>query len=178
KIAIMHGYKLFDTGMPTNSAPRVLLLAVLILNFATILPENGAPKDIVDEWLANAFQNVRGNKFELEGDQKDSLLEAIAVAAYTLVHFRHKEIIPTLQQADNQSLIIAQRTSGFFRSLTVNKSELREAIGPISDFCYDSKKTYNRLLPMLQDNEARESVNTILGALDEIEGRLRPGSKG
>ena len=172
KIAIMHGYKLFDTGMPTNSAPRVLLLAVLILNFTTILPENGAPKDIVDEWLANAFQNVRDNKFELEGDQKDSLLEAIAVAAYTLVHFRHKEIIPTLQQADNQSLIIEQKTSGFFSSFTVDRAAVRAAARPIVDFCSESKKTYYRLLPMLQDEKARESEGTILSALGEIEGRL------
>lgn len=172
KIAIMHGYKLFDTGMPTNSAPRVLLLAVLVLNFTTILPENGAPKDIVDEWLANAFQTVRDNKFELEGDQKDSLLEAIAVAAYTLVHFRHKEIIPTLQQADNQSLIIEQKTSGFFSSFTVDRAAVRAAARPIVDFCSESKKTYYRLLPMLQDEKARESVGTILSALGEIEGRI------
>jgi hypothetical protein len=172
KIAIMHAYKLFDTGMPKNSVARVLLLAVMILNFDTILREDGAPKDVVDEWLTYAFQNVRDNKVEMVGDQRDSLFEAIASAAYTLVQFRHKEIIPTLREADNQSLIIKQKTSGFFSSFTVDRAEVRAVARPIVDFCSESKKTYYRLLPMLRDEKARESVNTILIAIVEIEGRL------
>jgi len=172
KIAIMHGYKLFDTGMPTNTVQRVLLLVVLILNFDEILQENGAPKDVMDEWLTYAFQNIRDNKVEMEEDQKESLLDAIAAAAYTLVHFRHKEIIPTLREAYSQSTLIVQKTSGFFNSLTVDRTAVRAAARPVFDFCSESKKTYYRLLPMLRDEKARESVNTILGALGEIEGRL------
>jgi tetratricopeptide (TPR) repeat protein len=172
KIAIMHGYKLFDTGMPMNSVARVLLLAVLILNFKTILPEDGAPKDVVDEWLTHAFQNVSREQFEMDGDQKESLLEAIAAAAYILVHFRHKEIIPTLRQADNQSLIIAQKTSGFFSSFTVDKSAVRGAARPIFDFCAESKRTYARLRPMLKDETARNSVDAMVKVLDEISARV------
>lgn len=172
KIAIIHSHKLFNTGMPKNSVARVLLLAVMILNFEAILPDDGAPKDVVDEWLAHAFQNVRDGKIEMNGNQKESLLEAIAAAAHTLVRFRHKEIIPTLQQADNQSLIIEQKTSGFFSSFTVDRAAVRAVARPIVDFCSESKKTYYRLLPMLQDEKARESVGTILSAIGEIEGRL------
>lgn len=172
KIAIMHSYKLFNTGMPKNSVARVLLLAVMILNFEAILPDDGAPKDVVDEWLTHAFRNVSGEQFEMDGDEKETLLGAIAAAAYTLVHFRHKEILPTLKQADNQSLIIAQKTSGFFSSFTVDKTAIRGAARPIFDFCAESKRTYLRLKPMLQDEKARESVSTMINVLDEVSGRV------
>jgi hypothetical protein len=145
---------------------------MLILNFDAILPDDGAPKDVVDEWLTHAFRNVSSDQIEMVGEQKENLLEAIAAAAYTLVQFRHKEIFPTVRQAENQSLIIAQKTSGFFGSLTADKSAIRRAARPIFDFCAESKRTYVRLRPMLQDDKARESIDTMVGILDEISARV------
>jgi hypothetical protein len=172
KIAILQSYKLFDSGLPKNTVQRALLLAMLILNFDAILPDDGAPKDVVDEWLTHAFRNVSSDQIEMVGEQKENLLEAIAAAAYTLVQFRHKEIFPTVRQAENQSLIIAQKTSGFFGSLTADKSAIRRAARPIFDFCAESKRTYVRLRPMLQDDKARESIDTMVGILDEISARV------
>ena len=172
KFAIVQSFRLFEAGLPTTSVERVLLLVVLILNFEAVIDDDGAPKDVVDEWLAYAFRNVRKNRVEMEGEQKTFLLEAIAAAAHTLMVFRHKEIVPTLRKAENQSLVVAQKTSGFFSSFTVDKSAVRTVARQIVDFCAESKKVYERLLPMLQDQEARDSVVGIVRVLEQIDGRV------
>lgn len=172
KFAIIQSYKLFDTGLPKNTVQRVLLLALLILKFQAILPEDGTPKDVVDEWLSHAFRTVSGEQIEMTGEEKETLLGAIDAAAFTLVNFRHKEILPTLRQVDNHSSIIVQKTSGFFNSFTVDRSAVRGAARPIFDFCAESKRTYVRLRPMLQDSKVRETVDTMIGVLEEISARV------
>lgn len=172
KFAVVQSYKLFDTGLPKNTVQRVLLLALLILNFQVILPEDGAPKDVVDEWLTHAFRTVSGEQIEMSAEEKETLLGAIDAAASTLIHFRHKEIIPTLREADSQSSIILQKTTGFFNSFTVDKAVVRGAARPIFDFCAESKRTYVRLRPMLQDAKVKQSVDTMIGMLEQISARV------
>jgi tetratricopeptide (TPR) repeat protein len=173
KFAILQSYRLFGAGLPTDSVQRVLLLVELVLNFETILPVDAAPRDVVDEWLAQAFRDVSSDQIEMVGSQKETTLGVIAEAAYALMQYRHKEIIPAARQAENQSQRIAHKTSGDSSLLTAERSTFQEAARPILDFCAESKKTYLRLQPMLQHKKARESIDAMISVLDEISARIR-----
>lgn len=173
KLGVLQGFRLFDSGLPPDNSLRVRLLALLILNFEVILESDQSPKDSLDVWLERAYENVRKERFDMESDEKEQLLGAIGAAASTLFLFRYREIRSILPKVENQSLLIAQRTAGLLGSLTANKSALRSTSQPIFSFCNDAKQTFNRLRPMLTENETQKGVDSILAVLTSISQRIQ-----
>jgi hypothetical protein len=172
KFALVQSYNLLDSGLPSNSLHRVMVLVVMILNLELALAEDGSPHDVLDEWLAAAFEQVKQSTFPMEGDERETMQGAISAAAATLLRYRHKEILPVLQKAERQSQLIAQQTGGFLRSLTVDRDAVRSASRPIVDFCWTAERTYERLLPMIDDAKAREGIKEILGVMRQLKQRL------
>lgn len=172
KLGIVHGFKLFDSGLTTTTVARVLTLTLLIINFNLILDEGGAPKDVMDYWLSNAFNNVSRGTIDMVGDQRERLLSAISVGAITLLQYRHSEILPVARVAEQRSNEIAQHTGGFFSSFTVNRDAVRSVAQPISEFCKTAISRYQGLRPMIQDQDALKGLDEVVVGLLTLSQRV------
>jgi hypothetical protein len=173
KFGILRTFTLFNTGLPTNTSSRVRLLVLLILKFHVVLDEDQSPKDEMDDWLEAAFEGVKYETWQVPHNEKQQLLESISKAAVTLFFYRYKEIRELLPQIENQSLLIAHKTSGFLGALTANKTALKAAACKITTFSSDTQRTLSRLRQMITDDDARQTADSILNALATIAQRVQ-----
>jgi hypothetical protein len=165
--AAFFGMTLVEANIPMEPVQRIPLVCLTVAAIAqNIDTDEGEPKDLFIDWVANANRETAG----LDEGGRDTFGPLVALAGESLARSFARSRARQLREADD----VFDKVTGQIRSMQpsqINHQAVQEVLAPISQFCRDSWEVLNRVRPLVRDPGVLSIVDTVMTAASDLGNR-------
>jgi len=154
------GIDILENKLPMPLSQRLVFTGLVVAGVAdNVDPTKSEPKDEFLDMLLEAKAQLDGLDVEDRGYPEHCIDIGFSRLAIVIARFRDSELTEAF---DAYNSIAGQlRRIGFGQR--VNKAAVREATAPLREFCTDTSKVLDRMIPHLPDDSSGRLSSRVLG---------------
>lgn len=165
--AAFFGMTLVEANIPMEPVQRIPLVCLTVAAIAqNVDPDEGEPKEVFIDWIANAKQEIAS----LDEDGRGTFGPLVALAGESLArsfaHARGRQLTEAAEVFD--------RVNGQLRTMQswqINHQAVQELMAPISQFCRESWEVLNKVRPLVRDPRVLTAVDAVMTAASDLGNR-------